>query len=282
METSSKGTAQSWQMDNRWKTMAAGKFDFGFAIDGMRKDLGIYLEEAKRNGAHLPVAELVDTFYAEVQKMGGARWTQRQIPRRVPRLGLAAQQPQRFVRVDVGEDRVAAKIDLPDPVGMDGDQPLGPDVTFKPQHLPEQGSRPQHGIAAPSPMRRHDDGAGRECGNQAVDVGSGDARHIPEQNQHSIARHRQRTNARLQRAAEAVGITGIVDDDDLQPEEDLAHRLGLVADDHHDRPRPAGERRRRRVQEKGPARDVGGQLVEPAHARRAAGGKEKSGNCGRF
>jgi 3-hydroxyisobutyrate dehydrogenase len=74
MEAISKGAAQSWQMDNRWKTMASGNFDFGFAVDWMRKDLGFCLEEAKRNGAHLPVAALVDTFYAEVQKMGGARW----------------------------------------------------------------------------------------------------------------------------------------------------------------------------------------------------------------
>jgi 3-hydroxyisobutyrate dehydrogenase len=74
METISKGAAGSWQMENRWKTMNEGKFDFGFAVDWMRKDLGICLEEAKRNGAQLPVAALVDTFYAEVQKMGGQRW----------------------------------------------------------------------------------------------------------------------------------------------------------------------------------------------------------------
>ena len=74
MDTISKGAAQSWQMENRWKTMADGKFDFGFAVDWMRKDLGICQEEAKRNGASLPVAALVDTFYAEVQKMGGSRW----------------------------------------------------------------------------------------------------------------------------------------------------------------------------------------------------------------
>jgi 3-hydroxyisobutyrate dehydrogenase len=70
----SKGAAQSWQMDNRHKTMIAGKFDYGFAVDWMRKDLGICLEEARRNGAHLPVTALVDQFYSEVQKMGGARW----------------------------------------------------------------------------------------------------------------------------------------------------------------------------------------------------------------
>jgi 3-hydroxyisobutyrate dehydrogenase len=74
METISKGAAQSWQMENRWKTMADGKFDFGFAVDWMRKDLGICLEEAKHNGAQLEVAALVDGFYADVQKMGGARW----------------------------------------------------------------------------------------------------------------------------------------------------------------------------------------------------------------
>ena len=68
-----KGAAQSWQMDNRGKTMAAGKFDFGFAVDWMRKDLGLVLDEAKRNGARLPVTALVDQFYADVQQMGGQR-----------------------------------------------------------------------------------------------------------------------------------------------------------------------------------------------------------------
>jgi len=72
--TISKGAAQSWQMDNRYKTMVAGKFDFGFAVDWMRKDLGICLAEARRNGAHLPVTALVDQFYSEIQKMGGKRW----------------------------------------------------------------------------------------------------------------------------------------------------------------------------------------------------------------
>jgi 3-hydroxyisobutyrate dehydrogenase len=72
--TISKGAAQSWQMENRYKTMTEGKFDFGFAVDWMRKDLGICLNEAKRNGAHLPVTALVDQFYSEVQKMGGKRW----------------------------------------------------------------------------------------------------------------------------------------------------------------------------------------------------------------
>jgi len=70
----SQGAAQSWQMDNRWATMAKGEFDFGFAVDWMRKDLGICFDEARRNGASLPVTALVDQFYAEVQKMGGARW----------------------------------------------------------------------------------------------------------------------------------------------------------------------------------------------------------------
>ena len=72
--TISKGAAQSWQMENRYKTMAAGKFDFGFAVDWMRKDLAICLGEARKNGATLPVSALVDQFYAEVQKMGGRRW----------------------------------------------------------------------------------------------------------------------------------------------------------------------------------------------------------------
>jgi 3-hydroxyisobutyrate dehydrogenase len=70
----SKGAAQSWQMENRYKTMNAGKFDFGFAVDWMRKDLAIALEEARKNGAKLPVGALVDQFYAEVQAMGGNRW----------------------------------------------------------------------------------------------------------------------------------------------------------------------------------------------------------------
>jgi 3-hydroxyisobutyrate dehydrogenase len=74
IETISKGAAQSWQMENRYKTMIAGKFDFGFAVDWMRKDLFICLAEARRNGAHLPVTALVDQFYSEVQQMGGRRW----------------------------------------------------------------------------------------------------------------------------------------------------------------------------------------------------------------
>jgi 3-hydroxyisobutyrate dehydrogenase len=72
--TISKGAAQSWQMENRYKTMNQGKFDFGFAVDWMRKDMAICLGEARRNGANLPVTALVDQFYAEVQKMGGRRW----------------------------------------------------------------------------------------------------------------------------------------------------------------------------------------------------------------
>ena len=69
-----KGAAQSWQLDNRGKTMVADKFDFGFAVDWMRKDLGLVLDEAKRNGARLPVTALVDQFYADVQALGGKRW----------------------------------------------------------------------------------------------------------------------------------------------------------------------------------------------------------------
>ncbi len=74
IEVISKGAAQSWQMENRYKTMNAGKFDFGFAVDWMRKDLGIVLDEARGNGARLPVTALVDQFYADVQEMGGERW----------------------------------------------------------------------------------------------------------------------------------------------------------------------------------------------------------------
>lgn len=70
----SKGAAQSWQMENRALTMAQGQFDFGFAVDWMRKDLGLVLDEARRNGAHLPVTALVDQFYGDVQALGGNRW----------------------------------------------------------------------------------------------------------------------------------------------------------------------------------------------------------------
>jgi 3-hydroxyisobutyrate dehydrogenase len=72
--TISKGAAQSWQMENRYKNMVAGKFDYGFAVDWMRKDLSICLGEARKNGATLPVTALVDQFYAEVQAIGGKRW----------------------------------------------------------------------------------------------------------------------------------------------------------------------------------------------------------------
>ena len=74
LEVIGKGAAQSWQMDNRGKTMVDAKFDFGFAVDWMRKDLGLVLDEARRNGARLPVTALVDQFYADVQALGGGRW----------------------------------------------------------------------------------------------------------------------------------------------------------------------------------------------------------------
>ena len=74
LEVIGKGAAQSWQMDNRGTTMVADKFDFGFAVNWMRKDLGLVLDEAKRNGARLPVTALVDQFYADVQQAGGGRW----------------------------------------------------------------------------------------------------------------------------------------------------------------------------------------------------------------
>jgi len=74
IEVISKGAAQSWQMENRYKTMNEGKYDFGFAVEWMRKDLSICLAEARRNGASLPVTALVDAFYSEVEKMGGRRW----------------------------------------------------------------------------------------------------------------------------------------------------------------------------------------------------------------
>ena len=73
-EAVSKGAAQSWQMDNRWKTAARGEFEFGFAVDWMRKDLGLVLDEARSNGAKLALTALVDQFYAEVQGIGGNRW----------------------------------------------------------------------------------------------------------------------------------------------------------------------------------------------------------------
>jgi 3-hydroxyisobutyrate dehydrogenase len=74
VEVISKGAAQSWQMDNRWKTMAANEYDHGFAVEWMRKDLGIVLDEARNNGVSLPVTAMVDQFYAEVENMGGKRW----------------------------------------------------------------------------------------------------------------------------------------------------------------------------------------------------------------
>jgi 3-hydroxyisobutyrate dehydrogenase/2-hydroxy-3-oxopropionate reductase len=78
-----KGAAQSWQMDNRGKTMVADQFDFGFAVDWMRKDLGLVLDEARRNGARMPVTALVDQFYADVQDMGGGRWDTSSLIRRL-------------------------------------------------------------------------------------------------------------------------------------------------------------------------------------------------------
>ena len=74
IETISKGAAQSWQMENRSKTMVVDKFDYGFAVDWMRKDLKIAMEEAKRNGSPVPITTLIDSYYAEIQKMGGNRW----------------------------------------------------------------------------------------------------------------------------------------------------------------------------------------------------------------
>jgi len=74
LEVIGKGAAQSWQLDNRGPTMVEDRFNFGFAVDWMRKDLGLCLEEARHNGAQLPVTALVDQFYADVQAMGGTRW----------------------------------------------------------------------------------------------------------------------------------------------------------------------------------------------------------------
>jgi 3-hydroxyisobutyrate dehydrogenase len=87
--TISKGAAQSWQMDNRWRTMIEGKFDFGFAVDWVRKDFALIFEEARHNGASLPVTALVDQFYAEIQEMGGRRWdTSSLIARLEPKTGV--------------------------------------------------------------------------------------------------------------------------------------------------------------------------------------------------
>lgn len=85
IEAISKGAAQSWQMENRWKTMVDGKFDYGFAVDWMRKDLRIALEEARRNGASLPVTALVDQFYSDVQANGGSRWDTSSLITRLPK-----------------------------------------------------------------------------------------------------------------------------------------------------------------------------------------------------
>jgi len=74
IEVISKGAAQSWQMENRHKTMIEGKFDYGFAVDWMRKDLKIAMDEAKKNNSPLPITKIIDEYYAEVQKMGGQRW----------------------------------------------------------------------------------------------------------------------------------------------------------------------------------------------------------------
>ncbi len=84
-EAVSKGAAQSWQMDNRWKTAARGEFDFGFAVDWMRKDLGLVLDEGRSNGAKLALTALVDQFYAEVQAMGGGRWDTSSLAARLQR-----------------------------------------------------------------------------------------------------------------------------------------------------------------------------------------------------
>jgi len=84
IDTISKGAAQSWQMENRWRTMHARRFDFGFAVDWMRKDLAICLAEARRNGSRLDVAELVDRYYAEVQNKGGERWDTSSLIARLP------------------------------------------------------------------------------------------------------------------------------------------------------------------------------------------------------
>ncbi|MBX3585924.1 MAG: NAD(P)-dependent oxidoreductase [Ramlibacter sp.] len=83
LEVIGKGAAQSWQMDNRGKTMIADQFEFGFAVDWMRKDLGLVLDEAKRNGARVPVTALVDQFYADVQALGGQRWDTSSLIRRL-------------------------------------------------------------------------------------------------------------------------------------------------------------------------------------------------------
>jgi 3-hydroxyisobutyrate dehydrogenase len=84
-EAISGGAAQSWQMDNRWKTMAEGKFDFGFAIDWMRKDLGLAIDEARANGSSIPLAAMVDQFYSDLQYMGAGRQDTSALIRRLPK-----------------------------------------------------------------------------------------------------------------------------------------------------------------------------------------------------
>jgi len=83
LEVIGKGAAQSWQMDNRGKTMVDDQFEFGFAVDWMRKDLGLVLDEARRNGARVPVTALVDQFYGDVQRLGGGRWDTSSLIRRL-------------------------------------------------------------------------------------------------------------------------------------------------------------------------------------------------------
>jgi 3-hydroxyisobutyrate dehydrogenase-like beta-hydroxyacid dehydrogenase len=83
LEVIGKGAAQSWQMDNRGKTMVDDQFEFGFAVDWMRKDLGLVLDEARRNGARLPVTAIVDQFYGDLQRMGGGRWDTSSLIRRL-------------------------------------------------------------------------------------------------------------------------------------------------------------------------------------------------------
>jgi 3-hydroxyisobutyrate dehydrogenase len=83
LEVIGKGAAQSWQMDNRGSTMVDDRFDFGFAVDWMRKDLGLVLDEARRNGSRMPVTALVDQFYSDIQAMGGARWDTSSLVRRL-------------------------------------------------------------------------------------------------------------------------------------------------------------------------------------------------------
>ncbi|MDF1736071.1 MAG: NAD(P)-dependent oxidoreductase [Minwuia sp.] len=86
VDTISKGAAQSWQMENRYETMLDDQFEFGFAVDWMRKDLGICLEQAKRMGISLPVTAVVDQFYGDVQAMGGGRWDTSSLIRRLRQL----------------------------------------------------------------------------------------------------------------------------------------------------------------------------------------------------